>query len=693
MTRWRKVVRDLAETPGRTALAILAMAAGVFGVGARMTAQSILARELDRTWRDSNPATLVVHAKSLDVIDDIQRIDGVKDVEPRPLLMGRVRIGDDEWLPLALFVVRDFNDIRVDRITLNSGVWPRNGEIAIERASLSMLHDVKRVTARINGRDEELRVSGTVHAPGLAPGWMDHIVAGFVSWRDVDDVTLRGVDDVTLRITGTSDANRLRRFGDVEQIPNAHPHADQMRTFLYLLGAFGVLTLVLSAFLVANMIHALLANQTRQLGVMKTVGASTRQLALMSLAHVAILATLSLAIAMPIALSAGRAYARFAASMLNATLASEAVSPLVLITQIAIGVLVPIVVAAIPIARATRISIHDALRKDPVQRRERMLLTIATLAIGGAVFIAAMNVSLSWSQSIANDFHARRYDVDVRFRDPVDTNEAQRIIRGVADVTHVESWLETRRDDYTLIGVDSKLLQLPLIEGRWFAKDGEYVINQALAAKKPKNLHVVGIVKELGSGATAYASRATVNVDATRTRNARVSTRSHRSETAREIERALQRTDLPVAHVQLLTDRRQAIEDHLVIIESAIFFAAMLVVLVGVFALTSSLTLRVVSRTRELGVLSAIGATPPVIAMRVMREGVRNAIASWLIAIALSIPATWLMDRATGTLFIKTPVEFLISFRAIATWLALVVILGAISSAYPAWRATRISLR
>ncbi|HEX2836247.1 MAG TPA: FtsX-like permease family protein [Thermoanaerobaculia bacterium] len=682
MTRWRKVFRDLAETPGRSALAVLAMAAGVFGVGAMLTAQSILTRELDRTWTATNPATLILHARTLDV-DAVRRLPGVREVEPRPLLMGRIRIGNDEWLPLALFVVRDFADIRIDRITLSSGAWPRAGEIAIERSSLSLLRGGQRIVAHIDGREEPLRVSGTVHAAGLAPGWMDHIVAGFVSWRDVED----------LRLLVRSDRTFAFPNARVETPPSGHPHADQMNTFLYLLGAFGLLTLVLSALLVANIIHALLANQVRQLGVMKTVGASTSQLVAMSLVHVALLAAMSLLVAMPLALSAGRAYARFSASMLNASLSSVGVPMPVLLTQLAVGVLVPVAVALIPIHRATRISIHTALGRDPVQRRERMLLTTTTLAIGGAVFIAALNVSQSWSKSIDDDFRARRYDIDVRLRDGVGERELARIIRTVPDVVHVESWIEASRDGYALVGLDSRLLALPLIEGRWFAKDGEYVINQALAAKKPKNLRIVGVVKELGSGPTAYASRATVGSKLGTTANARVRTRSHGAATARDIERALQRANLPVAHVQRLTDRRRAIEDHLVIIESAIFFAATLVVLVGGLALLSSLTLNVVSRTRELGVLSAIGATPRIIATRVVREGVRIGVLSWVFAIAVSMPATWLMDRATGTIFIKTPVEFLIAPRGIFIWLALVVLLGAISSFYPAWRATRIPVR
>jgi putative ABC transport system permease protein len=673
----------------------------------------------------------------------VRTISHVRDIELRPILAGRVRVGKDTWVPLMAFVVRDFNDVRIDRFVLDSGAWPREGELVIERSGMSVagakVGDT--IEAQINGRDERMRIAGTVHAAGLAPGWMDHVVAGFVPWRATADpslrVTLDVSDEARIGQVAQSIAAELRKDGvTVRRIeippPGRHPHADQMETFLFLLGAFGALTLVLSAVLVANMVHALLANQLRHIGVMKAIGASTRQIVSMSLAHVAILATLSLLIAMPLALSTGRAYARFAATMLNATLTTVSVPVWVLLTQIAVGLLVPVAVALIPIVRTSRISIHQALGNDlagqafgtrafdrwlstlrflprtlmlslrsTFHRRGRLLLTVATLAIGGAVFIAALNVSASWSRSIAVDFEAHRYDVDVRLSDPVDTRQLARTIEAIPDVTRVESWLEVRQDHDTLIGLDvsSPLLALPLIEGRWLRGDDEVVINQALAATKPAfaSARIVGIVREIGSGPTAYASRATVmrmaNVSDARTRNAHVVTRSHSAATAQEIERVLQRAGFPVGHVQRLTDRRQAIEDHLVIIKSVLFFASTLVVLVGALGLMSTLTLNVVSRTRELGVLSAIGALPRTIASHIVFEGVLIGVLSWCVAVLVSMPATWLIDRATGRIFIKTPVEFLIAPEGVATWLALVILLGALSSFYPAWRSTRISVR
>src|SRR5205807_2806996 len=113
--------------------------------------------------------------------------------------------------------------------------------------------------------------------------------------------------------------------------------------------------------LVANMIHALLVEQLRQAAIMKTLGASTTTIASLYLGQVSMLAIAALAIGVPLGISAGGAYARFCASMLNATI-SNAMPPLwVIVAEVVTGVAVPLLVALGPVWRVSRISIHEAL--------------------------------------------------------------------------------------------------------------------------------------------------------------------------------------------------------------------------------------------------------------------------------------------------------------------------------------------
>lgn len=785
--RWRKVLGDIAEAPFRTALAVLAMAAGVFGIGMILTSYSILTRELARTYSETRPssAILVLDGVTGAVVESVRRIPGVADAEARPVIGGRVRVGQDEWAPLILFVVQDFNDLRIDKLRRDAGAWPpADDEVLLERTALSVARAAigDSVTVRTAGDEERtLRVAGSVHAAGLAPAWMDHAVSGFVGWRSISRTGAQA-EAAGLRILVDGDrldeahirevADRVKEWIEKQgqkvlrvevPEPGRHPHADQMDTFLYLLGAFGALTLVLSAVLVANMIHALLTEQVRQVGVMKAIGASTGQVVSLYLGQVSILAAVSLCLGMPLGLSAGRGYARFATGILNADIAGTAVPFWVMAVQIAAGIAVPLLVALTPVYQASRITIHEAFSGDvgrrpfgtrrfdrwlarirhlprplmlslrtTFHRRGRLGLTVSTLAAGGAVFISALNVSGAWTRALDEYQRSHPYDIEVRFSRPSPVARAAGAVAALPDVEHAEYWAETsaflveangaanRR--VSVIGPDNgtKLLDLPILEGRWLTPEdvSAVVINQALQARAPKlrvgdkielrvggrsvSWPIVGVAKEIIPVPTAYAPSRSV-LDAMGpssdglTRGIRVVTRRHDAAAQRSaqqgLERTLQRQGVGVLEISQLLDRRKAIEDHLVIVESALLLASGLVVLVGGLGLTSTLTINVVVRTREIGILSAIGATPRTISRHVMFEGVLMGLLSWGMAILLAVPVTLWLEVVAGRIFHKTSLGFFMSPRAATAWLALVVILASLSSFYPARRAARLTPR
>jgi len=771
--RWRKALRDLAGTPFRTTLAVGAMALGIFGVGMILTAYSILTRELGTMYSATRPASAILLTDGVSdaEVEAVRRLPGVRDAEARPMIVGRLRVAEDEWVPLVVFVVRDFAGLRLDRFRREAGDWPPGDDgILIERTGLSVARAAigDRLTVRAGGRERALRLAGTVHHAGLAPAWMDHVVTGFVTWRSIvrggeESGALRilvgenGLDAAHIRSVAGGVETFLRGQGHgVRRIdvppPGRHPHADQMETFLFLLGAFGALTLILGAVLVANMVHSLVAEQVRQVGIMKAIGASTRQIAGLYLGQVSLLAAVSLGVGMPLGQAAGRAYAAFNAEILNAELRSMAVPLWVVLAQMAIGIAVPLAIAVGPVWRASRIAIHQALSNDvgrhpfgtrrfdrwlarlrwlprplmlslraAFHRRGRLALTVGTLAVGGAVFISALNVSAAWRRTTAAEFDARHYDLEVRLEEPYPVTRVSAAMATVPAVTHVEPWREIgagvagTNSRVVLGGVEpgSKLLALPMLRGRWLGagdREGAVIAQNVRAPlaeritlhanNRDVTLRVVGVAEDLGPAmvyAPAEVVAAISGQPLTMSRGFRVVTRQHTPKAqlaaSRELERALKREGIAVQNIQSLADRRKVIEDHLVIIQSALLFAAALVVLVGGLGLSSTLTLNVLERTREIGIVSAIGATPRAISRDVIFEGDLMAVLSWCAAVLLAIPATLVLDGVAGRMFHKTALRFFLSPTAALIWLALVIVLGTASSFYPARRAARIAVR
>ena len=181
------------------------------------------------------------------------------------------------------------------------------------------------------------------------------------------------------------------------------------------------------------------------------------------------------------------------------------------------------------------------------------------------------------------------------------------------------------------------------------------------------------------------------------TRAVRVVTRGHddaaQRDVARAVEAEFERRGIAIAQAQRMQDARKGILDHLVIILSILTMAASVVVFVGSLGLTSTLMLGVVQRTREIGVMSAIGATPTTLARQVWFEGVLIGVLSWFAACALTAPLSVALEAACGRIFFKVPLDPYVWPRALGLWLVIVVVLASLSSFYPARRAARLTVR
>jgi putative ABC transport system permease protein len=784
--RWRKVFRDIASHPGRSLLAVLAMAAGVFEIGAMLYKFALLQPELTTMHGRTRPAsaTLLTDAADDSVVAWVRRVPGVAVAEARPVVVARAKIGPDEWMPIVFQVVRDFDRQELDLFRPERGSWPpARDQILLERSALQIpgMEKVDSLIVRLpGGVDRALAVAGTVYAPGLAPAWMEHMLPGFVAWNS----SVRGeeygesaqvrivvadhpLDEGYIREVADSVKARLVSRGVAVSrvtvpVPGRHPHADQMEAFLFLLLAFGILSFLLSTVLVAGMIHALMAEQVKQVGMMKAIGATSRQVAGIYLAQVGVLSAAALAIGIPAGLVVGRAYAEFAAGILNADLSHRTFPLWLLFAEIAVGLVVPMLVAMGPVRRAAGITVREALSDEGTgnpfgerraerwlmglaalprplalslrttfQRRGRLVLTVATLAVGGAVFVSALNVAAAWTRSVERDFERRRYDLTVSLAAAQPVAEIDRVLAGVPRVERAEYWPGASPyligpdgvpgSTLALVGPDpgSKLLDLPLHSGRWLRPEDStaVVINRAVLTRYPgltvgdtvrvrfegrtAAFPIAGIVKEMAPMPVIYAARSAVLALTRRSgeesRTIRLVTRGHsdadQRAAAAEVERAFAAAGIEVLGLQRMEDVKKSILDHLVIILAVLTMASVIVVIVGGLGLASTLMLNVVQRTREIGVLGAIGAGPRTIAANVWFESLILGVLSWGVSMVLAVPASWLLESVTGNIFFKAPLDFYFSPGAAGLWLAVVLVLASLSSAYPARRAARLPVR
>jgi putative ABC transport system permease protein len=119
---------------------------------------------------------------------------------------------------------------------------------------------------------------------------------------------------------------------------------------------------------------------------------------------------------------------------------------------------------------------------------------------------------------------------------------------------------------------------------------------------------------------------------------------------------------------------------------------AVIIAIVGGVALSGVLSINVLERRKEIGVMRAIGASSPQIFKLTVAEGLLLGWLSWLIALPLSLPAGWLLTQGLSSLM-GVELAYDVSPMGMLYWLGIVTVLAIVASILPARGATRITVR
>jgi putative ABC transport system permease protein len=120
---------------------------------------------------------------------------------------------------------------------------------------------------------------------------------------------------------------------------------------------------------------------------------------------------------------------------------------------------------------------------------------------------------------------------------------------------------------------------------------------------------------------------------------------------------------------------------------------AILSAIIGALGLMGMMSLNVMERTREIGIMRSIGAASRAVAGVVLMEGLIIGIVSWLIAIPLSIPMSVMFNSLLGNLMFGNILTLIISPTGLFIWLLIVMAMAFLASIVPAYRAMRMSIR
>ncbi|MBN1427276.1 MAG: FtsX-like permease family protein [Anaerolineae bacterium] len=793
-TRWRKIIKDIWGNKTRSLLVILSIAVGVAAIGMINNTMTMLRRDLFGAHSRGNPASVSLYISPFDT-DLAGAVEAMREVETvqahRTLSARLIRADGAPAENITLDIVPGFDKVAINRFSIERGAEiPGIRKILLERCSADGLGiDIgDTIIIETEGKQRySLTVSGIVHDLYLIPYNILGDATGYVSmdtlrWMgeqayysrlDVIVAENEGDREHALAVAAQARDRVIETSGyqvyriaipGINSDPGEHWGQSQINGFVLVLQVMSVLAIFLSGGLVVNSISAILSQQIRQIGILRSIGAVRSQLVGMYVANVLVLSVAGLAMGLPLGMLGAWWLTNFAAGYLNFDVTAITPDPTVTILQVAVGLVMPIVVAFFPIVSGTRISVYDAIYQQglagdrqeggidgllakirnlhpPVmlslrntfRKKARLAFTLITLTLAGAMFMSVFSTRASLTGQINQIARYVAFDASLSVTPGLTRASVERTAMRIPGVTVAEGWVSSggilmradgsEGDEIQVYGIpyNSVTIDPLLIDGRWLQADDTngVVINDDFLEHAPetavgssitvkiadqnRTYEIVGIVSKHLSGSRVYMTYDTFSKATGRSNQAdmvrvrldadKIGSSAEQKRLAAEIEDRFQDAGMSQSSSQTQDEIFGSFTGPFDIILMVLVIMAGLLAVVGGLSLAGTMGMNVMERTREIGVLRAVGANNQAVRQVVVIEGVVVGLISWLLAVAVSGPAGVALAGAVVYAVFKAPVNFQYSFEGLAIWLVVIVLIGVFSSLAPARSAARLTVR
>ena len=792
--RWRKVLADLWAAKGRTLLVVASIAAGVFAVGAIVSGNVIIGEDIDASFASVNPANVEIWTTLFDdgLLRSVERLPGVTRAEGRRMLNARASTNGADWLSFDVYTTKDWSAVQIGRLELLDGVstpGPRQLVVAYDPAKDPgfRVGDLAQVEG-VDGTVRTVPVVGLVRdqSTGGIPPWLrgysSYVTLETLEWLGAYRPELYNRLYVTVDGNVADDQSHLEEMAEriedkVErsgrpiyrsQVAKTHEHplVEIVLAVTGVLAALGALVLLLSGSLIYNTLNAILAQHLRQIGVMKLIGAYRLQILAMYLAMIAAYGALALSIAIPLGGLAGYGLATLIANLMNATLDGFRFVPSAIALQIVVALVVPLIAGFVPVNKGAKTSVRRAITSDrpdggsprstwadrfgaqfswvsrPIllsirntfRRKGRLILTLFTLTMGGALFVGVFNVRASMESFMAQLRQHFLADVTLYLDQPHRVSEVERDVLQVPGMRAVEAWSTASAEIQDAQGAsveslrlfgppaDTKLLEPDLVAGRWLVPGDERalvladtiwetlphlapgdLLHVSVDGRRAEDWQVVGIFRftSLFGDPLAYTDYddLTAHLDQLhQSASYRVVTDAHglsdQVQASRALDEHLRALGYGVAHVQAGRVAQEENERSIDILVTFLLVMALLTAFVGSIGLAGTMGTSVLERTREIGVMRAIGAVDRKVMQSVLVEGTLIGGISWTLAWGLSFPISYLLlTIISRAVLLGSPIPLKLTLEGVAIWLGAVLGLSALASVLPARNAARLTIR
>ena len=480
-SRWRKIIREVWARKSRTVMASAAIFVGVLGVVTLTSMGDLLISQLKQ---DLNEAELPMQAVFVSApsganLDNAAYLQTLREFPGVTLVEGRAvrslswkRPGDAKFEDaFILSAWEPFEQIELQPVRLTrQGRYPITGqnEIAIEKrmADKHGLSVGDQILLRVIGGDAEEEawtISGIVFTPyasfsGAGPPPVPGDESVFATFEDAQAIAgFAGFSAFLVRYTDfpTAKEQSDRFYASITRetpyIPVFNLVDDPAENFLLtgveeftnLMTTLGVIAMVVSGLLVVNIINSIVGEQKRQIGVMKSLGATRWDNFVMYIGMAMAYGVIGMIPGVLIGSYLGFLMAQALDEPIGTFIQGFSLSTSGILIGVVLGLAVPFVAAIVPVFLGTRVTILQAMTdvgisgnygkglwarainvmplptntkqatSNVTRKKARLFLTWVTLTLAVAAFMGIFGVFVSINEKIGGVFDAFGYEVVV----------------------------------------------------------------------------------------------------------------------------------------------------------------------------------------------------------------------------------------------------------------------------------------
>lgn len=352
--------------------------------------------------------------------------------------------------------------------------------------------------------------------------------------------------------------------------------------------------------------------------------------------------------------------------------------------------------------------------KNPFRRKTSAILSIVGIAIGIVVIVALGGITEGLVDTFEDTIHAGGADFQISGKETgdsaygtntIDASWTDRIanISGVEEAYPIYVVLTSVGDDYmnTLIGIDpagTTMADISIKEGRIFednadevimgeiyAEDNNYSVGDTIEVNR-EDFEIVGIYQTGDSNMAGGVFTSISKVGELMDDEDSISNIYVKVEKGEDPQSVADRIDAKYGdNITTITSvmEMEQMADMLNMLQASTWAISLLAIVVGGLGIINTMLMSVFERTREIGVLKAVGWSNKKIITMIVGESLVITIVSAIIGAIVGVGLCMILGPQIGFTPLFTPKIFIQAF-------IIAIVVGIVGGIYPALKAVRL---